>query len=111
MKDIGIDIVSIDRISKAYNKYNKKFLLKILTPSEIKFFNKIANYNRKIYKLAGIFASKEAVIKCFNGKISFKDIEIRYKETGKPYAIVNSEKILLSISHEKSYAIAVAFRI
>ena len=110
MKDIGIDIVSIDRISKAYNKYDKKFLLKILTSSEIAYVNRIENYNRKIFKIAGIFASKEAVIKCFDGKISFKDIKIKFKETGKPYAIVDSEKILLSVSHEKNYAIAVAFR-
>ena len=109
MKAIGIDIISITRIRKLYNKYGIKFLKKILTEKEIDMINKIISDRRKIEKFSGIFAAKEAVIKCFNGNIFFKDITIAYNEFGKPYAMVKDKKILISISHEKDYSIAIAF--
>ena len=108
MKNIGIDIISIDRIKNVYYRYSDKFLEKILTKDEIDVIKRIKNENRKIEKLAGIFAVKEAVIKCFNQKLSFKDIEIYYNELGKPFCKVIDKKVLVSISHEKKYAVAIA---
>lgn len=70
--------------------------------------------------MAGIFAAKEAVIKCFGSnlkKISMRDIEILHGEKNAPmvklyngaFEIATHLKITdikISISHEKKYAIA-----
>ncbi len=105
---VGIDLVAINRIEKIYNKRKEKFLKKILTQKEIDVINKISKEKRKIEKLAGIFALKEAIIKCFNGKIYFKDFSIQYEESGKPFCIINNKKISASISHDRDYAVAIA---
>ena len=105
---IGIDIVSIDRIRKIYERYGDRFLHKVLNPSELSLVLKIKNRDRKIEKIAGIFSAKEAVIKCFEGKVSFREVEIRYENSGLPVAHVGERKLLISISHEKNFAVALA---
>ncbi|MGL5506687.1 MAG: holo-ACP synthase, partial [Paraclostridium sp.] len=57
--DIGIDIVEIDRIQEAVNK-NKRFLEKLFTEKEIKYFE---SKNFRIETIAGNFAAKEAISK------------------------------------------------
>ena len=106
--NIGIDLVDINRIKKIYKKYKKNFLNKILTENEIAIIETISNEKRKIEKLAGIFALKEAVIKCLNKKSSFKEICIYYDKSGKPNCKIKNNQIILSLSHEKNYAVAIA---
>ena len=108
MKSVGIDIVSIKRIEKTLKKYKINFLKKVLTNNEINQLNNILNFNRKVEKLAGIYAAKEAIVKCLNGKIFLKDIEILYNDNGAPYCKANNYNFFISISHEKEYAIAIA---
>jgi len=62
--------------------------------------------------IAGRFAAKEAVLKLFDGGISFKDISIVRDPSGRPFAYVKgfSCKIDVSISHTDDYAVAVAMR-
>ena len=62
---IGIDIVSIKRIENLYKKFGEKFLYKIFSNIEIEEIKNIEHGNRKIEKIAGKFAAKEAVIKVF----------------------------------------------
>ncbi len=120
IKGTGIDIIEIERISKAIE--NQKFLERIFTKNEIKYFNTI---NNNIYTIAGSFASKEAVVKALGtGVRGFKwiDIEIVRNELGKPMVVLyrNAKKIAeeneitkieLSISHCKEYAVAQAIAI
>ncbi len=108
MKSLGIDIVSIKRIENIYKKFGNNFLKKILNPYEMKEIEKIKNKKRKIEKIAGIFAAKEAIIKCLNKKIYLNEITISYTKNGKPYCKINNRNIIISISHEKSFAVAVA---
>lgn len=140
---IGTDIVEIERIKKAVEKWGGRFLNKIYTEKEISYC-----YLRKdpFAHLAGRFAAKEAVIKAFSGvekqlldketpnKIRknqmpyavtffsstiktpvFKEIEICNDDYGSPHITLytpyfNTKQmnafIHLSISHEKSYAVA-----
>ncbi len=105
---VGIDLVAITRIEEIYKKYNEKFLKKFLTEEEINLINKISKEKRKIEKLAGIFALKEAIIKCFNGEIYFKDFSIQYEKSGRPFCFVENKKISASISHDRNYAVAIA---
>ena len=108
---IGTDIVEISRFSSA----KQSFIQKIFTDAEINYI-----YQRKMESMAGIFAAKEAVIKCFGSnlkKISMRDIEILHGEKNAPmvklyngaFEIATHLKITdikISISHEKKYAIA-----
>jgi holo-[acyl-carrier protein] synthase len=69
-------------------------------------------YSNPYPHLAGIFAAKEACMKCLDTSRSLKDIEITYDMRGKPSAVTmlkkKGVKIKVSISHTPSTAIAVA---
>ena len=70
---IGIDIVEIKRIEDALNK-NKRFLDKLFTKEEIKYFE---SRNFKIETIAGNFAAKEAISKAMGTGIrNFNFIDI-----------------------------------
>ncbi|VYU04303.1 NAD(P)H-hydrate dehydratase [Peptoniphilus gorbachii] len=103
---IGIDIVEVSRIKKIMADH-ENFLAKVFNEDEIKRIEKRKNPYERV---AGMYAAKEAVAKAMTtgiGKISFHDIKIKYLEN-LPYAEVFDKKFYLSISHEKSYAVAVA---
>ena len=103
---LGIDIVEISRIKKLIDE-NEKFLHKVFNEEEIE---RIKKRKEPYERAGGIFAAKEAVAKALGtglGKISFKDIKIKYHGDA-PYAEVFDMKFDLSISHERSYAVAVA---
>ncbi len=114
---IGTDIVQVDRIDK--NIENQNFLNKIYTEEEQEYLSK-RNFNPQT--AAGIFAAKEAVSKALGTGISgfnITDIEVITNEFGKPEVFLHNDaleiakergidKINISISHEKEYAIAFA---
>lgn len=103
---LGIDIVEISRIKKLMDE-NENFLLKVFNEDEIE---RIKKRKEPYERAGGIFAAKEAIAKALGtgiGKISFKDIKIKYDEDS-PYAEVFDMEFDLSISHERSYAVAVA---
>ena len=113
---IGTDIVKIDRIKHAAEKWGDSFVEKILTPEEIAYcFGKKDPYP----SLAVRFAAKEALVKAIGGEIpvKMKDIEILNDEKGRPSIKVrdrledffNDKKIArchLSLSHEKEFGVA-----
>ena len=115
---IGVDIIEIERISKAVNR-NKRFLEKVLDKKEIEY---LQSRNMRMEYIAGRFAAKEAVSKALGtGFKNFgpKDICIFNSESGKPNAILKGNaktyaenfgkyKIHLSISHSYKDAIAYA---
>ncbi|MBQ8941830.1 MAG: holo-ACP synthase [Firmicutes bacterium] len=113
IKGVGTDIIEIERLKNAKeNFYNSVF-----TKRELDKFHGF-RYN----SLAGIFAAKEAVAKALGtGFMGFspKDIEIAQDEKGKPVCLLHNnalerlkeiggENIYVSISHNKSDAIAYA---
>ena len=100
---IGVDIVDLDRL----NIDHDHFVRRILTDKEYEVFCSYTHIQRKKEYLGGRFAGKEAYMKAQQkglGQISFHDIEILNREDGSPY--LNDESALISISHEKSYAVA-----
>ena len=113
---IGIDLIEIERIRKGYNRFGDRYLTRLFTPAEIDIIR-----SRKagmITTMAGKFAAKEAVMKAlgvfFDSGVALRDIEILNHPSGMPYvklpqklqdAILNKE-IIISISHEKRYAVA-----
>lgn len=113
---IGTDIVSVKRIEKVLFK-RANFAQRILTDKELLFFYE---RNSSPFFLAGRFAAKEAIMKAIGTGLShgirFKDIEINYKNKspivilkGNALSRFNSlqgNKIFISISHEKDYAVS-----
>jgi len=114
----GVDIVEIERVREAIEKWGDGFLTKIFTPREIDY----SNSRRFAHQhFAARFAAKEAVIKAFGEPrkhpISWNDIEVLNDDEGKPViefhkdalALKKKKKIgdvIVSLSHSKNYAIA-----
>ena len=107
MLGVGIDIVEIDRIKKQID--NKRFVEMVLSSEEIERFNNFSDI-RKTEFLAGRFAAKEAIIKCLSDyeNVNMNSLNITNNEKGKPEIEYKDYIILLSISHERHYAIAIA---
>ena len=115
MHHIGADIIEIARIEKAVKRWGESFLQRVYTDSELRL------YRRKLSSLAARFAGKEAVIKALGARnkgISWKEIEILSGPGGKPsvrlYGRIQNQaaslglnKLAISLSHSREYAIAV----
>ena len=116
---IGTDIVDISRIRRILNK-NKKFKNRIFSKKEIK---QCISKTDKMAFYAKRFAAKEAFVKALgtgvsNG-ISFNEISVNNNKSGAPFIellgkteiviknlIKRKNKIYLSLSDEKKYALA-----
>ncbi len=114
---IGIDLVEIKRIEKTMSKHGKRFAGRILGADELNTFN--ARQDKAAY-LAGRFAAKEAIIKSL-GKFlkrrpSYASLQILNDKSGHPFLsgkkelnkIFKNRNCLISISHERHYATAIA---
>jgi len=114
---IGIDIIEVARIRKAYQRLGKKFLDGVYTEREQEFSLKRAD---PAERLAARWAAKEAVAKAlgtgFARGVRPVDIEIidnersrpTVKVTGKAAGFMGDMKVHLSISHLKNVATAMA---
>ena len=105
--NIGTDIIEVDRFRKKPIRKNRKFYSSIFTKLELKHCQ---NYSDIYPHLAGIFAAKEAVVKCVDLPLKLTDIEVSWNKNGKPLVTIHSKKnnVYISISHTESLAIAVA---
>jgi len=115
--ELGIDIIKVDRIVAALRKHGRRFPLRILTPAED------AYVRDRPENLAGRWAAKEAVSKVLGlgvRGVGWREIEIVRLPTGQPTVALHDralrraeqlgmERIAVSISHERDYAVAVAF--
>ena len=109
MQRIGVDAVSVERIELAVKRSGHGFLNKVYTPSEQAYCAGDAE------KLAGRWAAKEAVIKCFDGTgICFprRRIEVLPGPNGAPRARLIGEhrgaRVEVSITHHSRLAVATA---
>jgi holo-[acyl-carrier protein] synthase len=114
----GIDIVEIGRIKHSIIKYSDRFKNKVFTQKEIDYCHSQADPAKHF---AARFSVKEAVLKCFGtgmtGGISWKDVEVENKKSGQPtlnlygkgkelFNQLKIKHIHISITHDKSYAVA-----
>jgi holo-[acyl-carrier protein] synthase len=114
---VGLDLVDTSRIEDLHDRYDQRFVSKVLGDDEI------ALYKRRpdpIMFLAGRFAAKEAIIKSLAGILdrrpSFPAIQILPGAAGQPE--VHLERTLhgalsgytwkISITHDRATAAAVA---
>lgn len=103
---IGIDVVDINRFNKKPFHKNKNFYKKIFNDSEIQY---CLNHKNHAQHFAGKFAIKEALIKSIKEKTDFLNILINYDDEKPTVSLINdkSYRFIVSLSHEKSHAIAV----
>lgn len=107
----GVDIVEIDRIARAIEKWGDHFLNHVFLKNEITYSQK---HKAAARHFAVRFAAKEAIFKAVgtNAQLGWKDIRITNDEHGRPQAnILNhafSNNIFLSLSHSKNHAVASA---
>lgn len=113
---IGVDIVKIDRMKAAAERWGARFLDRVFTEGEIAHcFRKKEPYP----SLSVRFAAKEALIKAVGSRLggSLQDIEVTNSPAGRPGITVkgrfrsffDSNSIHcahLSLSHEREYCIA-----
>jgi len=106
---IGTDLVELERIKTIGIE---RFKNKILNADELKEFDQIAHENRKLTYLAGRFAVKESLFKCFKSgdkTANYKDFTILNDSVGAPYCLSKHTKdfvVHITISHTNLYAVA-----
>ncbi len=114
----GIDLVDFSRIESMIERHGDRFLHRVFTQREQAEADSVKN---RIEKLAGRFATKEAVMKLigtgWRGGIAWTDIEVTNGPMGDPRVTVSGEvrrladqagigDIALSITHTAQFAIA-----
>jgi holo-[acyl-carrier protein] synthase len=112
---IGTDIIEVDRIRRAMERF-PRFCTRVFTHAEQKYC--LAS-NDPVYRFAGRFAAKEAVAKCLGSSFSWQDVEVLADSNGRPIvrlsnrasAVAKGQKILVTISHCRSYAVACAIAV
>ncbi len=117
---VGLDIVSIGRVKDAVETGGKVFLDEVFTAQEQR---RAETHGNRMAYLAMAFAGKEAIFKSFSTGwetgVKFTEIEIRHGEFGEPIPVLKGKfaelasqrgaaKVLLSLSYDGEYAVAVA---
>ena len=117
--ELGIDIVRVERIRAAIERFGERFSNRVLTPSERRYVRS------RPETFAGRWAAKEAVSKVLGlgvRGIGWREIEIERLPTGQPAIRLHGRaaqraeqlgmgRIALSITHESDYAVAIAYGI
>jgi holo-[acyl-carrier protein] synthase len=116
---VGIDLVSIERISRVYKKYPERFLMRLFSDRELASFKE---HGSNFASLAARFAAKEAVLKaigCGIGPAALNEVEIitspgqqpQVKLLAKTLDLAGERGInafSLSMTHEPPFACAIA---
>ena len=117
LEELGIDIIKVERIRAALERFGSRFSRRVLTPAEQRYVRD------RPETFAGRWAAKEAVSKVLGlgvRGIGWREIEIERMPTGQPAVRLHGRaqarsrqlgmvRIAVSISHEADYAVAIAF--
>ena len=116
---VGIDVVEVGRVARAYARFGDRFLQRVFTPAERDYC--LARYD-VAHGLAGRFAAKEAVFKALSParptRVNWQEIAIasdgdapRVELSGAAAGWADAlgvGRIHVSISHERTLAVALA---
>lgn len=116
---IGTDLVEVSRVARTYERFGARFLERLFTPREREYCMARIDF---ACALAGRFAAKEAVVKALSPTapvgLAYRDVAIRADGnrpkvalTGVAAALAAErgvEEVMVTISHEKGYAVAFA---
>lgn len=116
---VGIDIVHVERIKKAIERYGKRFIDRIFTEKEQAYCSEKAN---PFESYAARFAVKEAVFKALGKGWAecggFTSVEVINDKLGRPEVVFNgkagqfaesitSANVFVSITHDAGVTAAV----
>jgi holo-[acyl-carrier protein] synthase len=115
---VGVDIVQNRRIEEAISRFGDRFLRRVFTERELEYCRSQKN---TVPCLAARWACKEAVLKAFYQEfgllLRFREIEV-LGDSGRPARVVirregvgellKGRRLLVSLSHERDYSVAVA---
>jgi len=117
IKGIGIDLVEIDRLNRAHQRWGSRLERRVLSGEE----TLIRKKSKKQYLtyLAGRFAVKEAIFKALGRRLNWQEVVVLYGRDGQPTASLRGRSssiaqemgirtVLVSISHTAKYALAQA---
>jgi holo-[acyl-carrier protein] synthase len=120
---LGTDITECLRIARMIERHGELFINRVYTPEEISYCQ---SRKQSVQHFTGRWAAKEAVLKAlgtgWRKGISWCDMDIRNDHLGKPALIVRGglcdvckqlgvRDLLITISHCRTYATAVAIAI
>jgi holo-[acyl-carrier protein] synthase len=114
--EVGVDLVDIDRIVRVMGRYPERFRRRVLTDAEDRYCR------GRPERIAGRWAAKEAVSKVLGlgvRGVGWREIEVLPNWAGQPQVTLHDraaaraarlglEEVTVSISHERSMAVAVA---
>jgi len=115
---LGIDIVEVDRIEQAIQRYGQRFLQRVFTAAEIDYCQSKAN---AFERFAGRFAAKEAAMKAigtgWTRGVRWRDFEVVREPSGRPILRLSgvaadvaerlgATRALVSITHTAAQAMA-----
>jgi len=114
----GVDIIEVERVAAAMERFGERFLKRIFTPAEIRYCDAKKNRGERY---AARFAAKEAAFKAlgtgWNQGVAWRDVEVRHAPGGRPTlaftgraaqhaARLGMKRASLSLSHTKQQAMA-----
>lgn len=99
---LGIDVIEVERIENALKKHGERFLKRIYTENELSQLRGAKSEKYVTLELAAKWAAKEAVTKvlgaglkiigsCEKNGVLFREIEILYEPSGKPYVVLHGQ--------------------
>lgn len=117
-QSVGIDLVRVDRIREAVDRFGDRFLTRIFTQRELDY---CLPSSHKFERLAGRFAAKEAASKALGTGligVSWKEFEVTNLPSGQPLIALTGRALAkasvlrfarwhVSLAHEREYAVAV----
>ncbi|MBC7237217.1 MAG: holo-ACP synthase [Chloroflexi bacterium] len=114
MQSVGVDIIEIERIARALERWGARLLRHVYTDAEL------ARCRGRVPELAARFAAKEAISKALGTGlrgISWTEMEILSDGRGKPIVALHGRALAraealglrewaISLSHSDHYAVA-----
>lgn len=114
----GIDIAEVDRIAETIDRFGRRFLNRVFTPTEIRYCDSKAN---RVERFAARFAAKEAAMKAlgtgWNFGVTWRSVEVLrvpgrrptmafHGRAGEFFRKLGATRAHLSITHTKELAMA-----
>jgi len=107
---IGIDLIEVDRIKAAYERWGERFLRKVFTEAEVKYcFRK----KEPFPSLAARFAAKEAGFKAFSQAgihvVLWRSLYVERDKYGRPTLRLkdhDENRTHLALTHTRGLAMA-----
>jgi holo-[acyl-carrier protein] synthase len=114
----GVDIVEVERVGAALERFGPRFLKRIFTAAEIRYCDSKKN---RVERYAARFAAKEAAFKAlgtgWNLGVAWREVEVGHAAGGRPTlsftgaaakhaARLGAKHAALSLSHTRTQAVA-----